>query len=76
MSIHSPDRSYLHRHVLAELKDNFFTLKRIRNDVAVASVVIILINELHKPTNEVCVGAIKADEVASKSSFFSSVEQL
>jgi hypothetical protein len=75
MGVHSSDRGYFNRHVLAELKDDVLRFEGIGNDVTVSPVIIILINKFHESSDKVGVSAVEEDEVATKGTFFSPVEK-
>lgn len=75
VGIHSSDRSNFNGHVLAKLKDNVLGFERICNNITISPVFIILVDKFHESGNEVSVSAVEEDEIASKSSFLSSVEE-
>ena len=75
MHIHPSNRCHLNGHIFTELKDDFLFLQRVGNDIPIAPIIIILINQLHKTSNKMCIRTVETDKVTSKSSFLSSVEQ-
>lgn len=75
MRVHSSDWGHFDWHVFAELEDNFLSFKRIRDDISISPVVIILINKLHETSNKMSVSAVEENEITTKRAFLPSVKQ-